>query len=322
MAVAGFDIGNATATATSSFVIPITATVPRSDPTTGATIICVWIMAADTSAEPDVAGVSDDGPTDDFYGTCFMAAGLNPYTSVAVINSLASIGGAFYEPHAVYMGLVLNPLDATNSITVELAGTFSWVFAFARAYTGVQVDTSGTPSDDFPTTDPAWWLDGSVVTGLPLGVAFDDAETANSRFVDWDYNGSGSSLRYNSPGTVGESTDGNWSWQQGDLAVYSLYSFGGATGARTWDDGDIATQTEFDDVDAGLGTLQTMLMAEQPITVPQTGISVDGSWATAFANDNTEGGAWVFNAGPGPTCPDVPPAGGIPVFSHRFRTGD
>lgn len=331
MAIASFDLGNATVTAADTIVIPLGANVPRSDPTDGATLILVSVLCADNVIDPEVTGVTDDGdPDGDFYGACIFSDGLNHYSQFNLIPENLFTGGYEYVPSVGWFGLILNDLTTANSLTIQLNGTVAWAFAFARAYTGVLLDTSGVPSGGgFPTSNADWLFDGSFGSEVvgPVGFAVDDDAGASGGIVSWGYGGSGGSLRYTNPGGVGGCTDGNWTWQLGALAIYAMFVLSNTgSGARTWDDTDIAAVDEFDDINAGLGAftvLQTIVVAEQAITAPQTGISVAGSWATGLDNHAsvTIGAGTILQAGVGPTCPAAPPTGN-PVFNNHIRLSE
>jgi hypothetical protein len=132
-----------------SFVLPITADVPRSDPDGGATLIIVHFRTEpgavlDYSWGPSII---DTATTDAFYGTDFFSDGKNQYTpgNVTLINRGV-------------VGLILHPLYIGDTLTLRFP-TYSIdrIGATARAYTGVNF-----PHEYFAPDENSW---GSL--GLP-----------------------------------------------------------------------------------------------------------------------------------------------------------
>lgn len=305
-------VGSASAFDTDTVVIPVGFTIPRSDPSGGATIIVVTLITDDpTNPAEQIIAVVDDGATDSFYGTCLIESGLNSYVEAPV--GIASESGNLGSFNG-FIGLILNPLDGSNSITVTASNTYAYLFAFAHAYTGVNCDTSAFTEAQ---ADASFlFAGGAGDPPNPLGIA--------------SCTGSAQNLRWQStPGVVITSptcsgpTD--WEWVNGALALYwNFYvnSFGSATGPWTWTDSDIVTQDEWDDVSTSVDSdSYSMVYAEQLVATPKGSIDVSGSWSTVgeFA---TVGGGAVVLPGFGPTCPVMPPSGGVPIFNNHIRLSE
>lgn len=307
-------VGSAPAFGTDTVVIPLTGTIPRSDPSGGATLIVVTLITDDPSTNASqIVAVVDDAAEDPFYAESVIESGLNSYVEAPI--GLATETGNL-GTFGVFVGLILNPLDNTNSLTVTASATYAYLFAFAHAYTGINVNTAAFTG---PAADASFMFSsGFGVPQCPLGYV--------------TCVGSSESLRWNStPGPViispaACSGPTDWAWQTGTLALYwNFYvnSFGSATGAWTWADADILTQDEWDDVSTSVSTdSYSMVFAEQVIAPPQGSIDISGSWATV-GESGTEGAGAILLPGPGPTPGVTPPApgAGTPVFNTRFRAG-
>lgn len=306
-------IGSASAFGTDTVVIPIGTTIPRSDPSGGATIIVITLISDDDALEAaQIVAAVDDGVTDSFYGTCLIESGLNSYVEgpVGLATDTGNLG-----TFGVFVGLILNPLDGSNSITVTADGTYGYLFAFAHAYTGVNCDTSDFT--DAQADASFMFTAGPGSPPYPFGLA--------------SCTGSSPNLRWNStPGVaiVSPTCSGptDWEWVNGALALYwNFYvnSFGSATGPWTWADSDIVTQDEWDDVSTSIGSdSYSMVFAEQPVVTPQGSIDVSGNWSTV-GEFGTEGAGAVILPGFGPTCPVTPPSGGgPPIFNNHIRLSE
>jgi len=306
-------VGSAFAAATDTVVIPVGLTIPQSDPTGGATLIVVTLITDDASTFPgQIASVVDDGATDPLYGDCLIASGLNSYVEAPVGLSVASgnlgLAGSMF-------GLILNPLDATNSLTVTAGATYDFLFAFAFAYSGANCDTSALTGGPF--ADASFMFSGGLGSAPnPLGAVTCGATAPNLNWI--------STPGVDITNPVGCTGPTDWTWDTGSYAFYWNFfvnAFGGTTGAWTWTDFDIATQQEWDDFSTGIGSdTFSMVYAEQSITAPQSGIDVSGSWAST-GEFGTNGAGAILLEGPGPTCP-APAPGNYPVFEHHFRAGD
>lgn len=304
-------VGSATAFATNTVTIPVGITIPRTDPVSGATIIVVTLICDDAITPLGPFAIVDDAPTDPFYNTCLVTSGLNSYVGAPWIVGLGTDAGS---PRADggWMGLVTNPLDASNSIVVTAGSVQDYLFAFAVAYTGISCDYSG----------PGGFSDAAGVFAAcgapPLGES--ECGITVHEGVAWSYL-SGFSLDQPS----GCATPTSWEWVQEGIAVYMLWSSNihtPPTGPNTWADTDIVTLEEFDDVTTGVSTNSySYVYAEQAVTAGETGIDLSSSWLNPGGLNQafTIGGGSLLVAGPGPTCTSTPPVTAGPIFSNRFR---
>lgn len=305
-------VGTGEAFGTNIVTIPVGFNIPRSDPSAGATIIIVTLFTDDASISPaQIVAVVDDGETDSFYGTCLIEDGLNSYVEspVGLSTATGNLGTA-----GAFVGLILNPLDDTNTITITAADAYGYLFAFAHAYTGVNCVTSALIE---AATSAIFMFSGGIGSPPnPLGVA---TCTGSSQNLEWT---STPGVVIGSPSCTGPT---DWEWFNGAIAVYWNFfvnSFGSTTGMWTWTDGDIVTQDEWDDVATSIGDdSYSLVYAEQTITPPQGSIDVSGGWADV-GEFGTNGAGAVILPGFGPTCPVAPPTGGYPVFNNHIRLSE
>lgn len=316
MAVASLGlVGSASAFATDTVVIPVGITIPRSDPVTGATVIVVVVITDDGVGSSGISIITDDAPTDPFYGTCLVSTGLNSYVGAPWEVGLGSIVQANLAISGGWMGLVTNPLDASNSITVTVEGPQDYIFAFAVAYTGVSCDYTG--HGGFSDAAGVFAASGNP----PIGLA--GCLPTIHEGVAWSYF-AGFSLDAPS----GCATPTSWEWFEAGLAVYMLWTSiipTPATGPNTWTDTDIVTLEEFDDVATGVGgDTYSLVYAEQAITAGETGIDLSSTWLNPGGGNQqfTQGGGSLLREGPGPTCTFAPPGGGKPILSTHIRISE
>lgn len=304
MAVVSLGIIGSAAGSGASLTIPVTTNVPRSDPTAGASIIVVTLISDDGGIEAGIASIGDDASIDAFYGTCLVADGLNSYVESPIGVSTSS---ANMNVGAAWFGLITNPLvGGTNSITVTPTTPQSYLFAFATAYTGVNVDYVGPGG----FVDASFMFTGGIgAPENPIGEV--GCAGAGDDHLVWSL----------TPGVTilnpSACSAADWEWKTGELALYWLLRFDpfDTSGGWTWTDTDIVTQDEWDDV-VGITNNYSLVFAEQAIVAPQGGIDLSGTWATAVTG--ASGGGGILIAGPGPTC-TTPPVFGGPVFNHRHR---
>lgn len=297
MAVSFFEVGRSTQASSDTIVIPVGIDVPRSDPTGGATIMFVFVQVPfDYSGS--ISGVTDDGATDPFYGTCIFEDGLNNYSA----------------PAGLVFGLILNPLTAANSITVTMNSAADFLAAGAWAITGVRCVPVNAQSI------PPTWLFGVSDPGAFQAATDLDGSNA-SVDAGWLRNPDLSIHMVTPSGAV---TDMNWEWRAGDLAFY-LTSNNSASSDEmgwTWADGSITDFAQWD-IDTGMGGSHdwwSMALGTQapPPSDPTAAPSVDGAWGSGESTFFTGGFALSVIAGPGPSC-TTPPAFGGPVFNHIHR---
>lgn len=313
MAVASFECGSGSVAAGNSITIPISADVPRSDPVGGATLIIITV----TNGNDPSTTATDDAPEDAFYAEHIFSDGLNHYVTTPP-GTIGSDGG----PLTGITGLILNPLvNGVNSITVTWGGLPRDATAVARAYTGVNVDTSGV---NFPGvgTDASWMFTSSFAPNYPIGIADDGSGSAVN--VTFDWSGTGGPLEFIPPPSSIDPS--NWFWGAGDLSIYYISAQNDLvtpTGPWTWVDLGIVSQSEFDDLVQN-GGLLSFVIGEKPVTSPTApGVeNPDGSWATANYSA-TQGKGSILRAGPGPTWPaEPPPGGGVPIFNNHIRLSE
>lgn len=298
-----------------TITVPLTGTVPRSDPLGGASIIVVEVFA-NLNNTVHVTGITDDGTEDGFYAEHIFSDGLNHYTQGPGWAS----GTGDLSTSFAWWGLILNPLDATNSLTITLdAVPDDIVTVMVHAFTGVNVNTAG---DAWPGvgTDAAWMFNAGVgQPRTPAGSASDVAEAFGGWDLRWEIITTPIQLLL--PSGVNYA---DWEWLTGGLAFYNVWlESSDGRGGWTWASGDIATLNEFDaeSVGGGEGFLY-QVYAEQAITAPLAGQDLSGDFAADPDGDGLVGlngfGA-ILLAGPGPTWPGL--LLGVPVFNHEFRVG-
>ena len=307
MAIASLGlVGQATALGTDTLVIPLTTTIPRSDPSTGATVIFVTVISDDASASSSPNAMSDDGVTDPFYGTCLFTDGLNHYAS-------APVGADYSVANLVinqsWVGLVCNPLDASNSITVVMNAPQGYLLGIAVAYTGVNLPYIGTGGfSDLP----------SLISASPS-----DPWVANNAF--WTFHLDGSVDVYLSAPT-GYSGPPDWTWVLGSYAIYNVAwndISNPTSGAWVWDQAGITTEFEIDDESDGVGAHNwSFVWADQPLAPPEV-VALTGSASPGWWFPQSSGAAWALAGGPGPSCNSTPPpGGGNPVFNNHIRLSE
>lgn len=304
-------IGAASASGTDTVVIPIVASIPRSDPDDGATLIVVTVISDDGAIGQLIAAISDDGETDPFYGDCLITSGLNSYVESPIGVNASSVN---LTVATSWIGLITNPLDASNSITVTLTGTQDFIFAFATAYTGCNVDYTGVGG----FTDASFMFSSPGSPTNPCGTVTCGATDQN---LAWQLF---AGVNISNPSGCSGPTD--WQWDTGDLALYWLIRLNPATptGGNTWTDGSIESIAEFDDTVTGVDSdTFSFVFAEQPVSTPVSGIDVSSTWAAPIDNDSTFGGGGVLIGGFGPLCTETPPPGsGMPILHTQIRLSE
>lgn len=286
-------VGAATVTSSDTIVIPIDVDVAASDPTLGATILLAVFQLPSTSFAA-IASATDDAPANTGpYNGCLFDDGLNHYTISAGNTPL---------------GLILNPLiGGTNSLTLTFNTSADFIACNVYAITGVNLPIAGTQSD------PPDWLISPPPTAVlqqaeaPVGGG---SGLSSGPSATWD---SGGTIHLHSPAG---SSDENWDWVTGELALY-IVSDNTATGDEagwTWDDGSISDFDQYD-YDGGDGHFYSQAVGTKAVTPGAAGPSLDGSWGSG---DNFFTGVfgYAFLSGPGPEiCIPPPPPSGIPTFN-------
>lgn len=288
-------IGFATASASDTVNIPVTVDVPRSDPVTGGSFVIVTLVTDDASSLGGISFVADDADTDPFYNTCLFADGLNHYTA-ALLSSGGSVTGNLTFCGS-FFGLILNPLfNGFSTITVGTGGiVLDYLFAFVTAYTGVNMNYSGT---------------GPFATLADLFAAVDIVQPpVGEQAGGWNIDG------------AGVATPASTSYTIGDLALLwqNRANVDHPSGAVAWSEAGVTTVFEADDQGTGGPNTYSLAFGELPITVPQTvnnDVSASGWWGF------TDGGGGSLRAGPGPICTPTPPAFSGPVFDTMHRAVD
>lgn len=295
MAVSAFVCGSASADSVSTLVVPVTANVPRTDPTNGATLILLF----GSSIISDPFDAFDDAGAEDDYSFCLFDDGLNHY----------GVTGQYPG-----MGLIANDLvGGTNSITVDFDTTLGFAYVVAVAVTGVALTTSGTAPLFDPTMPGSFCESFFQHTDYPFGTGLDTALG-----VSWDYTGGAGAVHIDAPSGA---TDGGWGWVAGDLAFYPIANANGASSFAgwTWSDGSITDFFQFEGVDGG-GFYHAFALGTAPITPGVAGPSLAGAWGGGQVGVGVGEGPG-FVGGGGPSC-STPPPTGYPVFGHQIRVPD
>lgn len=277
-----------------TLVIPIDVDVPRTDPTLGATIMLIFIQTVPGGST--VASVTDDAPVDDAYSLCLFEDGLNHYDATTRFGF-------------VQFGLIVNPLiGGTNSITINMAGTTTYVEAVAVAVTGVGADWPSLPLD--PAAD---WIATTVAgyeTEQPVGGA-----VASATGVSWEYLTSVFSII-----APAGAADENWDWIDGVVAFYALEA-GNDTdlGPWAWGDGSIDDFFQWD-INAGIGFL-SFALGVATVTPGAAGPSLEGTFTDPPVDLTGQG--FALKNGPGPNCSTPPPpTSGTPIFNNHIRLSE
>lgn len=308
-------IGVGVADGTNILTIPVTTSVPRSDPAAGASIVLVYLFAADAFC----TAAADDAPTDSFYSTHLYTDGLNPWGP----NPTAFHGIPWIK------GLILNPLvGGVNTITLTLNTPSTFDFAYAFAYTGAQVNNQPFPVAQVPDQSTDVWFEGLSVTSPgygPFGKITSDPDTGFPNwFWDWSWFAeSPESLSIGDPLT----TYPNWLITQGSIALIS--TLGGRDSGTppgdfipvdgTWN--QIENNTDFSD---GTGHTLSANFFEKPLSPPEANNDLGGTWttATSLAWFGNSGQGFAIMGGLGPIwLPPIPPppGAGAPVFDAMIR---
>lgn len=304
MAITSTDLcGQQIGGGSTSFTFQPTVSVPATDmtdPSAGATVMMLCVQFVTDGGNTDDTGITDDAEAvlcEDDYSNIYTGGGC-----------LQSFGG-FCGFHT-YFSFVGAPLVAgVTNITASFATNASFVAVTGRVYTGVQYNAVvGDPMVNNGNAIAALIGGGSETVALGWEYPFGGA-SAPDAFILAPF-GAGS------PST-------NWQWSSGDLAAYMIcWANDSPNGAWTWNNPDIVTVTEYDDIATGSGGFSTIVYAEQDISgltplVCGTG-GLDGSFAGT--EEPNVGGGFGWIAGLGPTCPPPPPATNNPVFAEMFRS--
>ena len=314
-------IGYAFGDGSSSITIPITVSVPRSDPSLGASVVLVQCFDLDTFGNPFLTA-SDDAPTDSFYGTHLYTDGTNPWQDG--FTDIAS------DPN-LFRGLCLNPLTAgIDSITIECSSPRTYSLAIAVAYTGVQVNNQSTPAYQVPDLPAGDWFDKGFILD-PVGlVGSNPFSTSNptAHVYNWFFdNSDGSVVIFGAPGIP--TAPGSWTIQEGDISPIFIESGLNTTtdsGSFTPADTGWTLLQAFDNLPYAGGFDAPSISIEvweKTLSAPEVNDPVGGTWSTA--NDYFGGGALSGHplvAGLGPIWLVVPPTGGFPVFNNHIRLSE
>jgi len=194
--------------------VPFTQNIPRSDPTTGATLIQICYVAVVPPGHT-IQGYSfsDDAATDAFYGFCMFSNGLNPYNGTShgfplifgkFGDSYSNLGGSV-GGHAQYqLGCVLNPITTSNNLILEIEfpGPTAIRF-FAVAYTGVQLQRDPSLPVDTPLSSWAQDAFGGASYLGPFGEYHDIPDDLSQSGATWSYNSGTENAAPDTTGTVG-----------------------------------------------------------------------------------------------------------------------
>lgn len=280
----------------SSLAIPITTTVPRTDPILGGSVVWIYYtVAGDVSPS---SGVSDDAAPFDAYSFCLYTDGLNYY-------------GPFTFPTC---GLIVNPLiGGVNTITLTFPAPVDYIQAVAVAITGIGGSWPAPPLDGI---DP-----NSFIAGATAEAPFPGPATSTSSGGTWilgSHGGGPTDPYFISPFTA--TTDQTWDWRTGEYAFYFGENSEPADPLGwTWTDVQIANYSQWSFVDPGSGnTITGVLGIQDPITPGAQAPSVRGTWGSGLGVGLT-GRSRGPLAGAGPPPCVVPPAVNYPVFENHYR---
>lgn len=297
MAVSAYPCGYAAGSSVSSLVVPITADVPRTDPTLGASLI---VVIGATEIGGHINAISDDAAATDDYSFCLFDDGLNHY-------------GVNQNPG---VGLLANGLaNGVNNITFGFDTTLGFAQIALIALTGISLPTSN-PAPLFDPTMPTLFCTHFFQHAeFPIG--------GGSSFgigVAWSYDSSG--IPQWVPGSPAGATDAGWDWITGDVALYYIPGANDTAplGPWTWTDGSITDLFQAEDTD-GSGNYSDIVIGLKTITPGSAGPSLAGGWAGGQNPNLTAGYGVGFIGGGGPSC-TTPPAGSYPVFGHQIRVPD
>lgn len=293
--------GSASASAASSLVIPISATVARTDPAGGASFVFVFYQL-DNASTSSLLSVTDDAPVDmdDGYSLCLFADGLNHYD----------------EASGPVAGMIVNPLlFGVNNITLTFDTPTAAIQAAAVAVTGIGAP-GGWPG---PIFDPGmtWWP-SAIFAGpaqQPVG-----APVSTNPAVQWGYDISNNVVMAEPAGAADE----DWDWATGELAFYWVQRNTAFSdpGGFAWADASIIDLTQWS-IATGLGGGQAFMWEEigfGAVTPTLAGPSLAGSLADASTLFGSGGTGFALLSGLGPIC-TTPPLLGVPVFNHEWRVG-
>lgn len=296
-----FVAGQATVSGSDTLVIPITADIPRSDPSGGGTVILVFVHVP-SDYTGNYVGTTDDASEDPFYGTCIFADGLNHYV----------LGGGLSGP---VFGLVMNEMaNGENNITVQLDTAADFIVGTVFVFTAVRVNAVNSQDESLTwllsTTDPGAFqasekLGGGVLAGS----------------VGWLWP-LGGTLHIVSPS--GANTDENWEWLAGVLAFY-IVSDNTETSDEigwTWADGSIVDYYQYDILGSDGKYYSFALGLQTPPPTLAAGPSLDGAWGSGANLLFTGGFGYSMVSGPGPSCTTPPPSGGVPIFNNHIRLSE
>jgi len=282
--------GNASVSSSSTITVPLTADIPASTPTGGGTIVIPFVLADNDFSIIPIAA-SDDAEATGVYGDCIFDDGLNHYADG-------------FPP----IGLILNDLTTSNSVTLDMGAVASYLTCGIYAVTGIDLSAiAGSES-----TPPDWLY----AVAWQLAEAPHGAPTANNESVRGI--GTGAIVDPLGGGTLGSP---DWDWYGGNAALYFVSDNLSSedTEGWGWDDGSITDFDQFSSTD-GSHYYSVAVGLQNPMTAGALGPVLSGAWGDSSSQTFTVWRGFAFAAGLGPTCGSV--SGPWPAFDHRFRVGD
>lgn len=256
MAVASFECSaiNDEAAGLTDVDVVLNADVGRSDPVDGATLIVIGIWAETTAGNYEVDSVTDDAPTNSFYGTTLFADGKNQYGPCVFRNPVFNFMSQ--------TGLILHPLSSGDTITLTFQGSMNAVRTYARAYTGVRLNRAWTTPDEISITD----LLHTGIVGYGYQAAFSEFHSPSETEGWFTAEGSVFAATDQFGMTPGAGLNPVVTASSAGLGVWMGNVFGGAGHSPiAWENADITVVESWEDQTLGAGPVTTMSWGEEVI---------------------------------------------------------
>jgi len=283
-----------------SIVVPITSSVPQSNPTVASWI---FVVVQAVVADPDaiiVSSITDDSGGGSGYSGSPNISNLSFGSSyLAPTGSNVPDTGSDNGGLAVYPYLALNPLTGGNNLTVTFATAVAWVNVDLVAITGIGNDADAS----------IWGCSNYQLSRGSFPGPYSWLLTSGAGGASWTSDAC-------DVGQIPANGSGK--------LCFACNIFSGLGSLPTWLDGAVTTVDSW--LDDGAYSATTMIGwadLTPPLVCPDLGVVYEfGVSPPGGAPDGGESAfGYIFVEGPGPVyC--TPPVLASPVFNHRFRAGD
>lgn len=204
-------------------VLNVTATIPRSDPTTARHLVVVLEAGRTDETIPFLTAVGDTAAEDDFYGECY---GPNSYYEVGT-EQLTDSGG-FVVFTTAYLGIVVWPMDIGDAITLTYSAPWAFIRGAAFLYEGADANPNPFGGGNLRAYMRPENFGGAAGDNLTI------QRTASTP----------TNCNQNDPGATILPSAAGWSFDPG-MIVYWTTAWLDPQTSWAWDDGGITTQDQW-----------------------------------------------------------------------------